>query len=147
MIDEYAAALADAIEGALPRWVERCVDRTYRAWAGPPPGDLMTAARAAGEEARAALLPRLRQLLGADVDEQWTTPLAVCREGVAWPTKVLAGAGVPSVGRDAVDRAMFPDDPYGLTPATFADLDQAVTDPAVAWGAAKAWEHRRRHQP
>jgi hypothetical protein len=42
---------------------------------------------------------------------------------------------------------MFPDDDYGLTPASFADIDPALAEPGLAWGAAKAWVHRRRHQP
>jgi hypothetical protein len=40
---------------------------------------------------------------------------------------------------------MFPDDDYGLTPATLAALDPTLKDPALIWGVAKALAHRRRH--
>ena len=39
----------------------------------------------------------------------------------------------------------FPDDRYGLTPASLAVLGDEVGDLALAWGATKALAHRRRH--
>ena len=144
---EPAHALADGVIAALPGWVERSVDARYRDALGPPPPEVVDAARRAGVEARDDVGPRLRALLDADVDEQRSTPLSIVREAVVYPTRVLAAAGVPSRERDPLDRAMFPDDTYGLTPASFADLDPQLTDAAIAWGAAKAWVHRRRHQP
>jgi hypothetical protein len=89
---------------------------------------------------------RVRTLLRTDVDEQRTTPLALLREAVPYPTAVLAAAGVPPVERDQVDEDMFPDDRYGLSPATWSDIDPALTDPGIAWGAAKAWVHLQRHR-
>lgn len=142
----YARALADGIVGALPRWVERSVDRIHRAWAGAPPPGVAEAARQAGAAAAADVGSRVRGLLEADVDDQRTTPLALCREAVRYPTEVLAAAGVPGVERDPVDEVMFPEDPYGLTPAAFTDLDPELAEPALAWGAAKAWVRRRRHR-
>jgi hypothetical protein len=144
---EPAHALADGVIAALPGWVERSVDERYRAALGPPPPELVDAARRAGVEARDEVGARVRALLEADVDEQRTTPLSIVREAVVYPTRVLAAAGVPPRERDPLDRAMFPDDTYGLTPASFADLDPRLTDAAIAWGAAKAWVHRRRHEP
>jgi len=141
----HANTLADGIEAALPGWVERSVDRVHRAWSGPPGPDVADAARRAGAAAAADVGPRVRTLLVADIDEQRTTPLALVREAVRYPTTVLASAGVPAVERDAADEAMFPDDRYGLTPATFADLDPGLADAGLTWGAAKAWAHRRRH--
>ena len=149
-MDELAAparALADGVVAALSAWVERSVDRRYRAALGPPPPDVLDAARRAGAAARDDVGPRLRALLETDADAQRTTPLTIVREAVVYPTRVLAAAGVPARRRDPLDQAMFPDDTYELTPATFADLDPRLTDAAVAWGAAKAWLHRRRHQP
>lgn len=143
----YAVALADGIEAALPRWVERSVDRVYGAWAGPPPPSVADAARRAGAAAAAAIGPQVRELLGADIDAQWTTPLTLVRRAVPLASAVLEAAGVPPVERDAVAEAMFPEDVYGLTPASFGDLDPSLADPGLAWGAAKAWAHRRRHQP
>jgi hypothetical protein len=140
-----ARELADGIEAALPRWVERCVDTRYRAWNGPPPAEVADAARAAGVVAGAETGPRVRALLEADIDEQWTTPLALVREAVAFPTKVLREAGVPEVERDPIDVSLLPDDVYRLAPAAFADLDPGLAEAGLVWGAAKAWVHRRRH--
>jgi len=142
-----ARELADAIAEALPRWVERCVDRIHRAWAGPPPPAVAEAARVAGAMARDEVGARVRALLEADIDDQHTTPLALVRAAVGHPTRVLVAAGVPAVERDAVEREMFPDDVYGLSPASFADVDPRLPELAIAWGAAKAWAHRRRHTP
>lgn len=141
----HADALALAVADALPRWVERCVDRVYRAWNGPPPAAVTSAAAEAGRAARADIGPRVRDLLARDIDEQSTTPLALLREGTRYPTRVLQDAGVPGVERDPMDQAMFPDDTYGLGPASFAEVDPALGDLGLTWGAAKAWVHRRRH--
>jgi hypothetical protein len=147
-LDVRAKTLADGIEAALPTWVERAVDRTYRAWAGiPPPPPVVDGAVRAGREAAAAIVPIIRELLAADIDAQWTTPLTLVRKAVPFASAVLQAAGVPPAGRDAVDAAMFPDDVYGLTPARFSDLDPSLADAGIAWGAAKAYDHRRRHQP
>ena len=73
-----AAALADAVEAAVPSWVERSVDRIYRAWSGPPPPALVAEAHAAGLDAAAEVGRRLRALLETDIDDQRTTPLGIC---------------------------------------------------------------------
>ena len=140
-----AGALADAVEAAVPAWVEGCVDRVYRAWAGRPPAAVVSEARAAGVAAAIDVGSRLRALLEADIDAQRTTPLAIVREATAYPAGVLAAAGVPPVRRDEREQALFPDDAYHLGPASFADLDPRLNDLAIAWGAAKARAHRRRH--
>jgi hypothetical protein len=80
----------------------------------------------------------VRALLETDVDEQRTGPLAIVREAVVHPTGVLARAGVPPVVRDEHAERLFPDDAYDLTPGAFADLDPALHEPGLVWGAAKA---------
>ena len=45
--------------------------------------------------------------------------------------------------RDPFAEERFPDDPYGLTPASLAALDPALAEMARIWGAAKAMTHRR----
>jgi hypothetical protein len=90
---------------------------------------------------------QVRALLTTDIDEQTTTPLAIVRgAGVRYPTGVLRGAGVPPVERDSFVERAFPDDLYDLAPASFADLDPALQEKGLEWGAAKAFEHKRRHQ-
>jgi len=144
-VREHATALADGVQAALPGWVEGCVRRTVAA-AGVPFDDAMASATAdAVEAARADVMPRMRALLEADVDEQRTTPLAILRSAVRHPAGVLSGAGVAPVERDEAQARLFPDDVYDLAPASFADVDTALVEPALAWGAAKAWTHRRRH--
>jgi hypothetical protein len=141
-----AAALADGIDAALPGWVERCVARLATAWAGSVPAPVTAAAASAGQRARKDIVPAIRTLLATDIDEQATTPLAVLRGAVRYPTEVLAAAGVPPVPRDAFVERAFPDDVYDLSPATFADVAPDLGDLGLRWGAAKALEHLRRHR-
>ena len=84
----------------------------------------------------------------ADVDEQVGNPLAILRSLVHHPTAVLRSAGASPVPRDDFDVRNFPDDVYGLSPATFADVDPALHEPGLVWGAAKAHVHlaRRRRE-
>jgi hypothetical protein len=135
---EHGLALADAITAAVPGWVRRCVERV----AGP---GLDAEAAAAGEDAAVELAPRLRDLLGADVDEQRVNPLALVRTAVSHPTAVLAAAGVPRPHRPPFEEEHFPDDPYGLTPMTWRDVDESLHEPGVVWGALKARAHAARH--
>jgi hypothetical protein len=102
---------------------------------------------AAAAEARRDGMARLRTLLATDVDRQRTNPLSVLRSLVRYPTAVLAAAGARPVARDEFAQRNFPDDVYDLTPAAFADVDPALHEPGLLWGAAKAHVHlaRRRH--
>jgi hypothetical protein len=141
-------ALADAVVTALPGWVERSVARILRAWTGGAPDPVvMAAAGEAGRRAAADVGDAVRALVEADVDEQRTTPLALLRRAVRYPTAVLRDAGVPPVERDPVQVRLLPDDIYDLSPASFADVDPALAEPGLVWGAAKALAHRRRHAP
>jgi len=146
-IEHYAGALAEGIEVALPRWVIGCVERIMGAWAGPVPPEVAQAAEAAGEAARSETGAAIRALLEVDIDEQRSTPLTLLRAAVRYPTAVLRAAGVPPVQRDRFAERAFPDDDYDLTPASLADVSPALADPGISWGAAKAFEHRRRHRP
>lgn len=166
-VEPHARALADAIEGALAGWVLRCVrDAAVAAGADPAqfdpaqfdpatvasgpesnPGDLAglaVRARQAGEQARRDIAPRVRQLLEQDIDSQPANPLQVLRGAVRYPTEVLIEAGISPPQRDADQQRLLPEDPYDLAPARFADIDPALADLGIAWGAAKAYEHLRR---
>jgi hypothetical protein len=145
-IADYAAALADGIDAVLATWVVGCVTSLMQAWSGDVPPDVLLAAKEAGQRCREEAGGEIRALLEADIDAQRGTPLALLRRAVRYPTAVLAAAGVPSVVRDAFAERAFPDDPYGLAPASFADLDPSLAEPGIAWGAAKAFEHMRRHK-
>jgi hypothetical protein len=146
-LTEYGRALADAIEAALPSWVVRSVEGRWRDWQGTDPSlELVDAARVAGERARADVGSAVRELLALDVDAQRVNPLTIVRRAVSYPTEVLRGAGMPPIVRDEFDERAFPDDVYGLTPASFAEVDRSLHDPGLLWGAAKAHAHlvRRR---
>jgi hypothetical protein len=142
----YAAELADGIEAALGPWVERAVRHGCAAAGCTADDDLLAAARAAGERCHAEVAPAVRELLAADIDEQATTPLAVLRGAVRHPTEVLLAAGVPAPRRDEFAQRAFPEDRYGLAPASFADLDPELAEPGLRWGAAKAHVHLSRRR-
>ena len=129
---------ADRIEAVLPGWVERSVERLVAAHAGSVSDGTAAAAAEAGRHAAVEVGAAVRALLATDVDEQRTNPLAVLRSAVRYPTEVLAAAGVPPVRRDEFDERAFPDDVYGLAPATWSDIDAGLQEPGIVWGAAKA---------
>lgn len=145
VLEEQARALADGVDAALPRWVERSVEHLLVAYCGSADPAVMAAARDAGERAKADVGIRVRGLLEADIDDQNTNPLSILRQAVRYPTEVLRHAGVPPVRRDRFAEERFPDDDYDLTPTSFADIDPALFDAGLAWGAAKAWLHKQRH--
>jgi hypothetical protein len=149
LLARYGEELADAVEQALGPWVVQAIRHRL-----PPLSVADTAALAprldvAAAEAVADVIPRLRQLLALDVDQQWTNPLALIRQATSYPTAVLAAAGVAPSARDSTEVRLQPDDLYGLTPATFADLGPEVHERGLRWGAAKAYAHleRRRSAP
>jgi hypothetical protein len=129
-----ATALAEAVESALPSWVERAVT----ARAGLADASVRAAAAEAGRRAATDTGAAVRALLATDVDEQRAGPLAVLRGAVRYPTEVLRAAGVPPVRRDPFAVRAFPDDVYDLAPATWSDLDPALQERGILWGAAKA---------
>ena len=145
-IERYASALADGIDAALPGWVVRGVERLMSAGPRPMTPEVRQAAEAAGDQARVESGAEIRALLTTDIDEQRSTPLTLLRQAVRYPTRVLQEAGVPPVERDRFATAAFPDDDYDLSPASWSDVDPALTDLGIAWSAAKAFEHKRRHR-
>ena len=140
-----AEDLVAAVEVALPAWVRRSVERLLVAWSGRADPAVVARADEAGVAAVAEVGPRLRRLLATDIDQQWTNPLSLVRDAVRHPTAVLRDAGVPEVVRDPFDEASFPDDVYALTPFSFAEVDPALQEVGIRWGAAKAREHLARH--
>jgi hypothetical protein len=143
-VEPHATALADAVVAALPGWVERSVARRIGGDADPA---VLAAARDAGRRAAAEVGEAVRTLVALDIDDQRSTPLTLLRAAVRYPTEVLQAAGVPPVERDPIQIRLLPDDLYDLSPASFADVDPALREPGLMWGAAKALAHRRRHSP
>lgn len=145
----YAAILADAVAVALGPWVVRCVEQVATT-AGI---DLDDAARTRIQQAawlaEQQVVPSVRALLATDIDAQHESPLELVRSAVRYPTEVLRALGVPPVARDDFARAHFPDDDYGRSPVSWAEVDPSLAEPALLWGAAKAHLHlqRRRAAP
>lgn len=143
-----AAALVDTAETVVPAWIERLVTDRLQAWRGIVSDDERASAVAAGEAARDEVVPKLRSLIETDVDAQATNPLSLLRRATAHAHIVLADAGVPPIVRDEFAERTFPDDEYGLVPATWDDIDPALTEPGIGWSAAKAFlfKSRRRRE-
>jgi hypothetical protein len=144
-MEEHAQALFDGIEAAVPGWVERCVERRLLDYKGATDEEVMSAAAGAGRRAQTEVASSLRALLETDIDAQATTPLSLLRQAVRYPTEVLRAAGIPPVRRDSFAESSFPEDDYDLAPASLADVDPDLVEFGLAWGAAKAMAHRRRH--
>ncbi len=146
-LSEYATDLADAIDAVLRPWIERSVERVYvQQLTRRPPQEVRNAAALAGAEAREEILPKVRELLALDIDEQRSGPLSLLRSAARFPTRVLLDAGVPTPVRDEFLQTQFPDDVYDLGPAAFADLDPSLHEPGLIWGAAKAHVHLARRR-
>jgi hypothetical protein len=145
-LGRYAAQLASAIEIALPRWVRRSIEEVLADRRLPVDAGVRADTDAAAIRAQAEVAPKVRDLLALDIDEQRSSPLAILRTAVIYPTVVLQRAGVPPEARDETDERLFPVDLYGLGPASFADIDPSVHEPGVAWGAAKAYVHLARRR-
>lgn len=144
-MDDRSAALTNGIVAAVPAWVQRCVTTVMSAYSGEVPEVVASEAAEAGQYARESVSQQLHLLMESDIDEQRTTPLSVLRSAVAYPTAVLSRAGVPPVHRDQFAEKVFPEDVYGLSPASLGELDPQLVDLGIAWGAAKAMAHKRRH--
>jgi hypothetical protein len=137
----YSSQLADAVEAALPAWVERCVAKFV-----PVEGELVSRVETIGQQVRDETGGAVRRLLAEDLDDQRTNPLSVIRQGVGAPTELLRSLGVPPVSRDEFDERAFPDDVYALVPASFVDVDPALHEPGLRWGAAKAFVFQQRRR-
>lgn len=144
----HAAALGAAVAAAIPGWVERSVAAVLADQGIELTDEARAAARRAGADAQRDGVARVRALLSEDIDRQAVNPLAVLRSLVRYPTAVLRAAGARPADRDEFAVRAFPDDAYDLSPATFADVDPALHEPGLVWGAAKAHVHlaRRRRE-
>lgn len=145
-IETVASALLEAAVEATPTWVARSVGEIVAAQ-GLQVDDAHTARVVeAGERAQRYVETNLGALLRTDIDQQRTTPLTIFRDAARFPVEVLHSVGAREVHRIDVDRWAFPNDPFGVTPASLADMGPAVHEAGIAWGAAKAHVHLRRRR-
>jgi hypothetical protein len=141
-----AAELADRVEDAVPGWIEELVLTRVREWSGHVSAEVAAEAVVAAEAARAEVVPRMRRLLEADIDDQAANPLELLRRATRHAHDALARIGVPSVARDDFARRSFPDDTYDLMPATWSDIHPDLHEIGLTWGAAKAFVHKARRR-
>lgn len=139
MLAEQGARLADAVEGALPGWVAR----TLRSRVPEVADDVVAAVTA---EVEAEVVGDLRALLALGVDDQRQSPLAIVRRAGATVGGALDALGATPPRRDDHQRSLLPEDHHDVMPASFADLSEEAGRAGIAWGAAKAFVHRRRHR-
>jgi len=137
---------AERLVGSLPGWLERVAtqrmfDATGR---GPDEADRRSIAACCGHIAD-RVAPLVRDVVTADVDSAAGSPLALLREAVGPLNALLDELGVAHASRDRMAAELFPDDPHDLGPASFADIDPELVEFGVAWGAARAHVHLRRH--
>jgi hypothetical protein len=144
----HARTLADAVDAAIPRWIDLSIRRVLADQGIAVDEALERRIEAAAADAGAEGGRRVRALLATDVDAQAANPLAVLRSLVGHATAVLRAAGARPAARDEFRERAFPDDVYDLSPATFADVDPSLHEPGIVWGAAKAHVHlaRRRRE-
>ncbi len=141
-----AAELADRVEATVPGWIEGLVLTRVREWSGHVSPEVAAEAVVAAEAARAEVVPRMRRLLAADIDDQTANPLELLRRSTSHARDALARIGVPSVARDDFARRSFPDDSYDLMPATWSDIHPDLHEVGLTWGAAKAFVHKARRR-
>ncbi|MFZ8999299.1 MAG: hypothetical protein ACO225_01300 [Ilumatobacteraceae bacterium] len=98
------------------------------------------------DEAVQRLVADLAVLLGTDVDAQRMNPLALFRAAVIDPNRWLLERGARPTDADRFVTDRFPDDAFGLGPATWSDVHADLHEPGIAWGAWKAMTVLRRRQ-
>lgn len=132
-------ALVEVARVAVPNWVTRTLEaHLSSAGVDTSGGAWNERIEAASEATGTEVLTRLRALLARDLDDQRMTPLQILREATGHASQVLREAGVAPSVRDEWERRAFPDDDYRLAPASLIDVDEALHEPGLLWGAAKA---------
>ncbi|MEZ5255918.1 MAG: hypothetical protein R2705_03190 [Ilumatobacteraceae bacterium] len=137
-MNEYSERLLQVSAEVTPRWIETVVRARLGAAEIPVDPDLAERISAAARLTGERVADRLGAFLALDVDDQRSNPLAVFRAAVGPATDLLRSAGVPPVVRDDFELRAFPDDLYGLAPATWSDVDESLHEPGLIWGAWKA---------
>jgi hypothetical protein len=136
-VDQYSTRLLETSDEVVTKWVERLIRRhcDEQKFSDLQAGELLSSVVSQVSD---EVHSRLEDLLSSDVLEQRTNPLAVFRQATRPVTELLKNFGCPPVTRDEFDERSFPDDVYGLSPATWADIDEAMVEPGIEWGAWKA---------
>ena len=136
-VDQYSTRLLETSDRVVSQWVERLIQKhcDERMMSNLKDGDHVSSVVArVGNEVHT----KLCDLLLIDVFEQRTNPLAIFRQATRPISDLLKTAGCAPVVRDEFDERSFPDDIFGLSPATWVDIDEMMVEPGIEWGAWKA---------
>ena len=136
-MDQYSTRLLETSDQVVAQWVERLIRKhcDEQKISDPRVGDLCISVIA---QVSAEVHDNLVELLSRDVFEQRTNPLAILRQATRPITELLSNLGCSPVSRDEFNERSFPEDIYGLSPATWIDIDEALVEPGIEWGAWKA---------
>ncbi|MFM7870924.1 MAG: hypothetical protein ACKPBG_04495, partial [Actinomycetota bacterium] len=117
-MDPQPRRLIEVAEAVTPAWAEHLLCRLV------PDPDVALRQRLSDIAAAvtASVTTGLRELFELDPEAQRTNPLTIFRQATAPISELAMGLGVPPVQRDEFARRSFPDDVYGLNPATWADI-------------------------
>lgn len=145
-------ALLDAARPVVGPWAERTIVARLGTASADLVDDQLTRTRIAAlaDELAGDILAALGELLLADVETQRINPLALIRQRVGPANALLIELGVRPPDRDEFDRQRFPDDPFGIGPVTWADIDPTLHEPGLMWGIWKAhtlMQRRRASDP
>ena len=142
-MDAYSSKLLVAVRAVAETWLSRAFDKVVseQGLVVDPHGRLAAVIRARDEAT-----DRLEELLRTDVIEQRTNPLSILRSVTRHLTVELLARGARPIEQDEFHRRTFPDDVFGLCPATWADIDPSLADCGIEWGAWKAAEVLRRRR-
>ena len=146
-MDPYSLRLLETCRQVVGSWLDRAFDRVAvtQSLTASVDADFR---RLAVERATVRALEDLTSLFSLDVVAQRTNPLDILRRSTGSVTEELQRLGASSVERDEFHVRSFPSDIFGLCPATWADIDEALVEPGLEWGAFKAASviQRRREQ-
>jgi hypothetical protein len=142
---DAAAVLLDTTRRVAARWLRRVtVEAATRGGVSISTDDPELSAVVGDAVDR--LLTDLETLLDTDVDEQRTNPLSIFRAAVGGPTAFLVRRGATPPVADGFTSTHFPDDVFGLGPASWSDIDPELHEPGITWGAWKALTVLRRRR-
>lgn len=136
-MDPYSTRLLETSDRVVPHWVERLIQKhcDEHMVSGLMVGDHVSSVVA---EVGCEVHTNLRDLFLLDVLEQRTNPLAIFRQATRTISELLKTTGCAPVMRDEFDERSFPDDIFGLSPASWVDIDETMVEPGIEWGAWKA---------
>ena len=126
-MDDYSDRLLRNVTAVVVPWATRLVDDRL-ASDGLVDGVSQEARHSAVAEAERLAVDGLTELLTLDAEQQRTNPLTVLRSATVPLSRFLASVGATPVVRDEFDRRSFPDDVFGLAPATWADIDPSLVE-------------------